>query len=296
MMTTFSAMPWSFAVKALIIGIVVLALGACSLVRVGYGNGPALACWWLDGYLDLDEAQEAAARPLLRDWFAWHRATQLPDYARWLDTWRERAGGEVSADEICRWTDLARNACGRPSKPPCPLAHNCCRASRRRSGPIWRASWPIGWPRSATSSPRPPPRRAGPRAGALRRPRRVLLRPDQRGPAAPAGRGLGRLADAHPALARRPRTPPAALRRCVAHGAGRARCHAPAGRAAPGGAGPDAAGGCRNGSAAGASAGAGLRADGAPAREQHTGAAPAPERAPRGWEEDLRALAAAGAS
>lgn len=108
-MIRFTAMPWSFAVKALIIGIAVLALGACSLVRVSYGNGPALASWWLDGYLDLDEAQEAAARPLLRDWFAWHRATQLPDYVRWLATWRERAGGEVNADEICRWTDLARD-------------------------------------------------------------------------------------------------------------------------------------------------------------------------------------------
>lgn len=101
-------MRWSFAVKALIIGIAALALGACSLVRVSYANGPALASWWLDAYLDLDEAQEAAARPLLRDWFAWHRATQLPDYVRWLATWRERAGGEVGADEICRWTDLAR--------------------------------------------------------------------------------------------------------------------------------------------------------------------------------------------
>lgn len=101
-------MRWSFAVKALIIGIAALALGACSLVRVSYANGPALASWWLDAYLDLDEAQEAAARPLLRDWFAWHRATQLPDYVRWLATWRERAGGEAGADEICRWTDLAR--------------------------------------------------------------------------------------------------------------------------------------------------------------------------------------------
>ena len=94
--------------NALIIGIAVLTLCACSLVRVSYGNGPSLALWWLDGYLDLDEAQEAAARPLLRDWFAWHRATQLPDYARWLAIWRDRADGEVSADELCRWTDLSR--------------------------------------------------------------------------------------------------------------------------------------------------------------------------------------------
>jgi hypothetical protein len=108
MMITFTAMRLSSAAKRLIIGIAVVALSACSLVRVSYDNGPALALWRLDAYLNLDSTQEAAARPLLRDWFAWHRATQLPDYARWLATWRERAGGEVSADEVCRWTELTR--------------------------------------------------------------------------------------------------------------------------------------------------------------------------------------------
>ena len=67
------------------------------MVRMGYANGPALALWWLDGYLDLDDAQEAEARPLLQEWFAWHRSTQLPQYTRWLSVWRERAGGEASA-------------------------------------------------------------------------------------------------------------------------------------------------------------------------------------------------------
>jgi hypothetical protein len=108
MMITFTAMRLSSAAQRLIIGIAVALLSACSLVRVSYDNGPALALWRLDAYLDLDSAQEAAARPLLRDWFAWHRATQLPDYARWLATWRERAGGEVNADEVCRWTELTR--------------------------------------------------------------------------------------------------------------------------------------------------------------------------------------------
>ena len=80
------------------------------MVRMGYANGPALALWWLDGYLDLDDAQEAEARPLLQEWFAWHRSTQLPQYTRWLSVWRERAGGEASADEICRWTAQVREA------------------------------------------------------------------------------------------------------------------------------------------------------------------------------------------
>jgi hypothetical protein len=108
MMITFTAMPRSPAVKRWIIGIAVVALTGCSMARLGYNNGPALAVWWLDGYLDLDSAQEAQARQALAGWFDWHRRTQLPDYARWLATWTERAGGEVSGDEVCRWSELTR--------------------------------------------------------------------------------------------------------------------------------------------------------------------------------------------
>lgn len=107
-MITFTAMRRFTAVKTIIIGVVALLLGACSTVRLGYDNGPSLALWWLDGWLDLNRAQEARARPMLQDWFAWHRTTQLPDYARWLATWRDRAGGNVTGDEVCRWTELTR--------------------------------------------------------------------------------------------------------------------------------------------------------------------------------------------
>lgn len=84
-----------------------LLLSGCSAVRLGYDNGPSLALWWLDGYLDLNRAQEARARPALEDWFAWHRSTQLPEYARWLATWKQRAGGTVTGEEICRWSEIA---------------------------------------------------------------------------------------------------------------------------------------------------------------------------------------------
>lgn len=107
-MITFTAMRLSSAAKRLIIGVAVVTLSACSLVRVSYDNGPALAVWRLDSYLDLDTEQEAAARALLGEWFAWHRATQLPVYARTLATWRDRAGGEVGGDEICRWSGQVR--------------------------------------------------------------------------------------------------------------------------------------------------------------------------------------------
>lgn len=107
-MITFTAMRRFCAVKTVIIGVVALLLSACSAVRLGYENGPSLALWWLDGYLGLNRAQEARAKPVLAEWFAWHRATQLPDYAQWLATWKQRAGGNVGGDEVCRWVEVAR--------------------------------------------------------------------------------------------------------------------------------------------------------------------------------------------
>lgn len=107
-MITFTAMRRFTGVKTLIIGVAALLLSACSAVRLGYDNGPSLALWWLDGYLDLNRAQEARAKPVLEDWFAWHRTTQLPDYAQWLATWKQRAGGNVSGEEVCRWTEVTR--------------------------------------------------------------------------------------------------------------------------------------------------------------------------------------------
>jgi hypothetical protein len=108
MMITFTAMRRSLSVKTWIIGLVVLALSGCSAVRLGYDNGPSLALWWLDGYLDLDRSQEARAKPALQDWFDWHRATQLPDYTRLLATWQARSAGSVSGDQICEASEQVR--------------------------------------------------------------------------------------------------------------------------------------------------------------------------------------------
>jgi Family of unknown function (DUF6279) len=103
MMITFTAMRFfSVGFRALIIGAATVLLMACSAVRLGYDNGPSLALWWLDGYLDLNRQQEARVKPLLEDWFAWHRTTQLPDYAQLLAGWKQRAMGQVTGDEVCR--------------------------------------------------------------------------------------------------------------------------------------------------------------------------------------------------
>ena len=83
--------------------VALVALVGCSLLKVGYGQANALTFRWLDRYVDFDDAQSLRVHGALDDWFAWHRRTQLPDYADLF----ARAQGEVLADttpeRMCAW-------------------------------------------------------------------------------------------------------------------------------------------------------------------------------------------------
>lgn len=69
-----------------IIGAALLALllAGCSMVRLGYGQGPTLVYHWLDGYADFNGEQTPSVRDAIDQWFDWHRRTQLADYAALL--------------------------------------------------------------------------------------------------------------------------------------------------------------------------------------------------------------------
>ncbi len=80
-------------------------LTGCSTVRLTYGQGPMLAYWWLDGYVDFTTEQAPQAKAALEDWFAWHRATQLNDYAAWLATAQRLAVDNITPAQVCRLMD-----------------------------------------------------------------------------------------------------------------------------------------------------------------------------------------------
>src|SRR5690349_2953366 len=95
MITMFNAMRKFFAKRAgtagghrAIIGALLcagaLALAGCSALRIGYGQAPELSYWWADKYFDFDGEQSPRVRTALRQWFAWHRGSELPDYAQRL--------------------------------------------------------------------------------------------------------------------------------------------------------------------------------------------------------------------
>ncbi len=90
-----------------IIGALVLllafGLGGCSALRLGYSNGPQLAWWWLDGYMDFSREQSPRARLAVDRWFDWHRSSQLPAYAALLAQAQQQATEPLTADAVCRW-------------------------------------------------------------------------------------------------------------------------------------------------------------------------------------------------
>jgi hypothetical protein len=110
MTTTFSTMPPPDSrrrsrlpiIAALLVAM--LALSACGIaVRLGYNQGPSLAFRWLDSYVDFDDAQSLRVRSGLDEWFAWHRRTQLPDYAELLARARAEVVDPVTPERMCAW-------------------------------------------------------------------------------------------------------------------------------------------------------------------------------------------------
>jgi hypothetical protein len=95
-------------VRLWIIAAAVALLVGCSAVRLAYNQGQTFAYWWLDGYFDFDTEQGNRAREALSDWFRWHRATQLPDYAALLAQAQRQIQQDITPAEVCRWNDQLR--------------------------------------------------------------------------------------------------------------------------------------------------------------------------------------------
>lgn len=83
-------------------------LASCSAVRIGYNNLASVSYWWLDGFVDFDEAQTRQVRAELAMLHDWHRRSELPAYAALLDRMAALAGGPVSAAQVCQLAEQVR--------------------------------------------------------------------------------------------------------------------------------------------------------------------------------------------
>ncbi len=79
------------------------------MLRVGYNQGPQLVWWWLDGYIDFSNAQTPHAKEAIRQWFDWHRTTQLPQYAAHLSNLSHQINDSVTSDQVCGWYEDLRS-------------------------------------------------------------------------------------------------------------------------------------------------------------------------------------------
>ena len=82
------------------------AVSSCSLTRLAYSNAafaysnatPALT-WLVADYVELTGTQREFVRERLARAFAWHRADELPEYRRFLETVLRQAEDNITADE-----------------------------------------------------------------------------------------------------------------------------------------------------------------------------------------------------
>lgn len=88
-----------------IIGLALLALvlAGCSVVRLAYDQAPNLLYWWIDGYVDVSGEQTPRLREAIERWFAWHRRTQLPEYAALLARAQREVVEPTTAAALCSW-------------------------------------------------------------------------------------------------------------------------------------------------------------------------------------------------
>lgn len=85
-----------------------LALAGCSAIKLGYDALPSLAYFWIDGYLDLDDAQAARVHADLARIAAWHRREELPRVADALAQMQQLAGGDITPQQACSMFDALR--------------------------------------------------------------------------------------------------------------------------------------------------------------------------------------------
>ena len=89
----------------------VLALSACSAVKLAYNQAPDLAYWYFDAYVDFNEVQSRQIKGDLEALLSWHRQTQLPDYIALLQKTQGQMRADITPPEACMvFSEVRRHA------------------------------------------------------------------------------------------------------------------------------------------------------------------------------------------
>ena len=82
------------------LAIAAAALAGCSSVRIAYENADAYLLWRANSYMDLHGAAYEALDERIDDFFDWHRATALPQYAKITDEAAARMAKGLSRADL----------------------------------------------------------------------------------------------------------------------------------------------------------------------------------------------------
>jgi len=86
-------------------GLFALLFAACSTIKLGYNNADTLLLHSLDRYVSLTSEQEHMVRQRVGSLMAWHRTTQLADYAAFVQHTRGLLGGNVTPAEVLEFNE-----------------------------------------------------------------------------------------------------------------------------------------------------------------------------------------------
>lgn len=82
-----------------------LAIAACSTIRFGYNNADTLVLHTLSRYVSLTSEQEYAVKQRTAHVLAWHRSTQLSDYAAFIQRARVSIDGNITPAEVLEFNE-----------------------------------------------------------------------------------------------------------------------------------------------------------------------------------------------
>lgn len=88
------------ALRAALCALALLLAAGCSAVRIGYNQLDTIAGWMAHDYFDLDPAQRDDFARRFERLHGWHRSEQLPEYAKFLAEFRNRARRGLQAQDM----------------------------------------------------------------------------------------------------------------------------------------------------------------------------------------------------
>lgn len=86
--------------RTILLALLLATLAGCSILRLGYGHLDTFAVWTADDYFELDPQQRHEFLARFDRLHEWHRYEQLPEYASFLTSARERLQKGLAREDV----------------------------------------------------------------------------------------------------------------------------------------------------------------------------------------------------